>query len=91
MKKIVLVLAMLLVVGAAGAAAQARWRVSLGFGYPRPCVSGFVAVGRPAPLSVYRPYRRPFAFERVYVRRFHGRFRPYRPVRACWVHYRCGA
>ena len=99
MKKIVLVLGMLLVVGAAGASAQTRWRLSLGFGHPRPYVSGFMVVGRPAPLVVYRPYwwrpvvvyPRRFGFERAYGRRFHDRFRPYRPVRACWRHYRCGA
>jgi hypothetical protein len=38
MKKIFLVLGMLLVVGAAGASAQTRWRVSIGFGHPRPYV-----------------------------------------------------
>ncbi len=99
MKKIALVLGMLLVVGAAAATAQTRWRVSLGFGHPRPYVSGFVAVWRSAPLVVYRPYwwrpvvvyPRRFVFERAYVRHCHDRFRPYRPVRACWRHYRCGA
>lgn len=96
MKKFVVILGLLLACGAAGAAAQTRWRLSPAFGYPRPFVSGFVAVGRPAPLIVYRPWRpvvvypRPFVFERVYTRRCHGRFRPYHSVRACWRRYRCG-
>ncbi|OLC06551.1 MAG: hypothetical protein DMD41_10985 [Gemmatimonadetes bacterium] len=107
MKKIAVLFAMLLAVGAAAAAAQARWRVSVGFGAPRPYVSGFVFVRRAAPLVVHRPrYRRPalvvvepaplfvyprlYVFERGYVKRFRGRFRPYRPVRACWTHHRCG-
>jgi len=98
MRKIALLLALLLVVGATAATAQAGFRFRVGFGVPRPYVSGFLFVGRPAPLVVYRPYGwrpvlvypRPFGFERVYVRRGHSRFRPYRPVPACWRHYRCG-
>jgi len=95
MKKIAVLLAMLLAVGAAAAAAQARWRVSVGFGAPRPYVSGFVFVRRAAPLVVVQPaplfvYPRLYVFERGYVKRFRGRFRPYRPVRACWTHHRCG-
>jgi hypothetical protein len=97
MKRIALVLGLLLALDVASAAAQARFHVSIGFGRPRPFVSGLVAVGRP----MYRPYfhrrpalvfgyPRPVVVERVYVQRFHRRGHPYRPAYACRSHYRCG-
>ena len=90
MKKIALLFALLLVVGATSAVAQARFRLSVAYRVSRPYASGFVFVQRPAPFVVYRPYPHHFVLERVYVKHFHSRFRTYHPVRGCWRHYRCG-
>lgn len=99
MKRIALVLALLLAGSVTAAAAQTRVSVAVGFGVPRPYVSGFVVVGRPAPYFYYRPwYRRPALvvierapeFEgRHYGWRYRG-YRSYRPERACRAHFRCG-
>ena len=66
MKRWVLAFGLLLVLTAAAppAPAQTRVSVAVGFGVPRPYVSGVVVVGRPyfyRPYFYYRPYvyRRP--------------------------------
>lgn len=95
MKRIVLVIGLLMLVAAGGAAAQTRVHVSIGFGVPLPPV---VVVERPlfhrAPLVVVvaRPYPRPrpLFVERVIIPRHHRyHYRPYYRVHACGYH-RCG-
>jgi hypothetical protein len=100
MKRTLMTLALLALLGASAAAAQTRVSVSMGFGVRSP-YAGYVFVGRP-----YRPYfgyrrpayvivepaplyaRRPFLAERVFVRRHRFHYRPYHRYNACWDH-RC--
>jgi len=101
MKRTLMTLALLALLGAGAAAAQTRVSVSVGFGVRHPYAAGYVFVGRP-----YRPYfgyrrpaylivepaplyaRRPFLAERVFVRRHRFHSRPYHRYNACWDH-RC--
>jgi len=91
MKRTVVMLALLALLGAGAAAAQTRVSVSVGFGVRRPYAAGYVFVGRP-----YRPYfgyRRPGYVivepaPRVFVRRHRLHYRPYHRYNACWDH-RC--
>lgn len=85
MKRIAVVLGLALVLEATPARAQTRVSVALGFGVPRPYVSGLVVVGRPfvyhpAPAVVVLPARRPYFYRRpvvvvrrIYVVRHHHR------------------
>ena len=90
MKRTVVMLALLALLGAGAAAAQTRVSVSVGFGVRRPYLAGYVFVGRP-----YRPYfgyRQPAYVivepaPRVFVRR-RLYYRPYHRYNACWDH-RC--
>lgn len=56
MKKLMLLAGLTLLLTAGTASAQTSVQLSLGFGVPRPYVSGYVVVGRPYLRSVYRPY-----------------------------------
>ncbi len=67
MKRMLLAAGMALALGAAPIAAQTRVSVAVGFGVPRPYVTGVVVVGRP---HVYDPHRRAFYYQpRVFVLR----------------------
>src|SRR3989442_10334227 len=73
MKRVLLAVGMALALGAAPMAAQTRVSVAVGFGVPRPYVTGVVILGRP---PVYYPHRRAFYYRpplfvarRVYVGR----------------------
>ena len=96
MKRMLVMVGLLLVIGVGAAAAQTRVSVSLGFGIGRPYAAGYVIVGRP-----YRPYRSLWGYRRpalvivepalIFVRRpWRSRFyhRPYHRFGACWDH-RC--
>jgi hypothetical protein len=56
MRKTILLAGLALMLAAGTASAQTSVRLSLGFGVPRPYVSGYVFVGRPHLRPVYRPY-----------------------------------
>jgi hypothetical protein len=56
MKRIVMLFALLVSLGAATAGAQTRVSVSVGFGVPRPYVSGYVVLGEPYYYRYHRPY-----------------------------------
>ena len=80
MKRVLLAAGIALALGATPIAAQTRVSVAVGFGVPRPYVTGVVIVGRP---YVYYPYRRLyyppqfFVARRVYVvrhRHHHHRY-----------------
>ncbi len=75
MKHWILAVGLLVVLAARPAGAQTRVDVVVGFGVPRPFVTGFVVVGRPRPYFHRRAYvHRPSLFvERVYVVRHHHR------------------
>src|SRR3989449_11262514 len=71
MKSVLLAVGMALALSAAPIAAQTRVSVAVGFGVPRPYVTGVVILGRP---PVYYPHRRAFYYRpplfvarRVYV------------------------
>jgi hypothetical protein len=55
MQRVLFAAAIALVFGAAPIAAQTRVSVAVGFGVPRPFVTGVVVVGRP--YGVYPPHR----------------------------------
>jgi hypothetical protein len=63
MRRIILLLGTLGLVGVGAASAQTRARISVGFGGPD--VSGYVVVGHP---WYYSPYRRPLVLVRPYDR-----------------------
>ena len=65
--KLFLLLTGLLIALSAGAATAQDVSLAVGFGAPRPYVSGWVFVGRPHPRPLYRP----FFYER-YPRPFFG-------------------
>lgn len=72
MKRIAVVFGLALVLAASPARAQTRVSVAVGFGVPRPYVSGLVVVGRPflydlAPAVVVLPARQPFFYRRLVV------------------------
>jgi hypothetical protein len=71
MKRVLLAAGLALALGAAPLAAQTRVSVAIGFGVPRPHVTGFVIVGRP---PVYYPPRRAFYHRppRFVARRAYG-------------------
>jgi hypothetical protein len=75
MRHWILAVALLVALAAWPAGAQTRVDVVVGFGAPRPFVTGFVVVGRPRPYFYRRAYvHRPSLFvERVYVVRHHRR------------------
>jgi|SRR5213593_1400251 len=89
MKRIVLAVGLALTLAAAPVGAQTRVSVAVGFGVPRPYVSGLIVVGRPfvyypAPALVVVParrahfHRRSFVFlRRVYVMPPRGHHRHY--------------
>jgi hypothetical protein len=73
MKRITLLLGLVLMFAAGTASAQTSVQLSLGFGVPRPYVSGDVFVGRPFLRPVYRPYfHHPYPFYRRPVPLFFG-------------------
>ncbi len=82
MKRLLLAAGIALVLGATPIAAQTRVSVAVGFGVPRPYVTGVVIVGRP---YGYYPHRRAFYYRpplfvarRVYlVRHRHHHHRYY--------------
>src|SRR2546430_3183027 len=81
MKRVLLAVGMALALGAAPMAAQTRVSVAVGFGVPRPYVTGVVILGRP---PVYYPHRRAFYYRpslfvarRVYVVRDRHYHPPY--------------
>jgi hypothetical protein len=82
MKRVLLAAGIALALGATPIAAQTRVSVAVGFGVPRPYVTGVVIVGRP---HVYYPQRRAFyhrpslfVARRVYGDRYrHHRHRYY--------------
>src|SRR6266545_4242682 len=89
MKRIVLAVGLTLALAVAPVRAQTRVSVAVGFGVPRPYVSGLVVVGRPfvyypAPALVVVRARRPHFHRRslVVVRRVYV-VRPYRRSAAC--------
>ncbi len=59
MNRVLLAAGMALALGAAPIAAQTRVSVAVGFGVPRPYMTGVVIVGRP---HVYYPPRRAFYY-----------------------------
>src|SRR5256885_9679230 len=59
MKRVLLAAGMALALSAAPMAAQTRVSVVVGFGVPRPYVTGVVILGRP---PVYYPHRRAFYY-----------------------------
>src|SRR2546428_8990673 len=59
MKRVLLAAGMALALSAAPMAAQTRVSVAVGFGVPRPYVTGVVILGRP---PVYYPHRRAFYY-----------------------------
>ncbi len=81
MKRVLLAVGMALALGALPMTAQTRVSVAVGFGVPRPYVTGVVIVGRP---HVYYPPRRAYSYRpplfvarRVYLarhRRHHHRY-----------------
>ena len=81
MKRVLLAAGMALALSAAPMAAQTRVSVAVGFGVPRPYVTGVVILGRP---PVYYPHSRAFYYRpplfvarRVYVirhRHHHHRY-----------------
>jgi len=84
MKKTMLLAGLALALAAGTASAQTSVQLSLGFGVPRPYVSGHVFVGRPHLRPVYRPYHyRPHRVHRHYARPHIYRPAPfsYRPQR----------
>ena len=89
MKRMLVMVGLLLVIGVGAAAAQTRVSVSLGFGIGRPYAAGYVIVGRP-----YRPYRSLWGYRRpalvIVEPAWRSRFyhRPYHRFGACWDH-RC--
>jgi hypothetical protein len=56
MKRVLLLAGLAIVFAAGTASAQTSVHLSVGFGVPRPYVSGYVIVGRPLVRPVYRPY-----------------------------------
>ena len=84
MKRVLLAAGVALALGATPIAAQMRVSVAVGFGVPRPYVTGVVIVGRE---PVYYPrrafYHRPplFVARRVYLARHRHHYRRY--------HYDC--
>src|SRR3989442_13488020 len=86
MKRVLLAVGMALALGAAPMAAQTRVSVAVGFGVPRPYVTGVVILGRP---PVYYPHRRAFYYRpplfvarRGYVGLHPQSYHPH--------HYHCG-
>lgn len=80
MRKTILLAGLALGLAAGTASAQTSVQLSLGFGVPRPYVSGYVFVGRPHLRPVYRPYRyRPYLYHRNYARPHY--YRPAPPGR----------
>lgn len=76
MRKTILLAGLALALAAGTASAQTSVQLSLGFGVPRPYVSGYVFIGRPHLRPVYRPYHyRPYLHPR-----YHARHRFYRPA-----------
>ena len=85
MKHMIVAFALALALVASPAAAQTRVNVVVGFGAPRPFVTGVVVVGQPRPYysrSAYF-YRPPLFVRRVYVVRHHHRH-AYRRYRHEW-------
>jgi len=86
MRKAISLAGLALAFAAGTASAQTSVQLSLGFGVPRPYVSGYVFVGRPHLRPVYRPYHyRPYRYHRDYARpRFYREapfaYRPHRRV-----------
>jgi len=85
MKRLIVAVGLALALAASPAAAQTRVNVVVGFGVPRPFVTGVVVVGRTRPyysrnVYVYRP---PLFVRRVYVARHHHRH-AYRRSRHEW-------
>src|SRR2546423_10262302 len=81
MKRVLLAAGMALALSAAPMAAQTRVSVVVGFGVPRPYVTGVVILGRP---PVYYPHRRAFYYlpplfvaRRVFVVRHRPRHHRY--------------
>ena len=80
MKRVLLAAGIALALCATPIAAQTRVSVAVGFGLPRPYVTGVVILGRP---HVYYPYRRLhypppfFVARRVYVVRHRHHHHPY--------------
>ncbi len=69
MRKTMLLTGLVLACAAGTASAQTSVRLSLGFGVPRPYLSGSVFVGRPHLRPVYRPYLyRPYLYHRYHAR-----------------------
>lgn len=78
MKKTFLLAGLALALAAGTASAQTSVQLSLGFGVPRPYVSGYVYVGRPYLRPVYRPYHyRPHRHHRHLVRPYVSYPAPY--------------
>lgn len=76
MQRTILLAGLALALTAGTASAQTSVELSLGFGVPRPYVSGYVFVGRPYVRPVYRPYHyRPYRYYR-----YHARPHIYRPA-----------
>jgi hypothetical protein len=74
MRKTILLAGLALMLAAGTASAQTSVRLSLGFGVPRPYVSGYVFVGR----SHLRPVYRPYLYRRYLYHRHHARPHLYR-------------
>ena len=84
MRKAISLAGLALAFAAGTASAQTSVQLSLGFGVPRPYVSGYVFVGRPHLRPVYRPYLyRPYLYHRNHARPHYYRLAPfgYRPHR----------
>ncbi len=84
MKKTMLLAGLALALTAGTASAQTSVQLSLGFGVPRPYVTGYVFVGRPYLRPVYRPFHyRPYRYHRHVGRPHFYRSAPfsYRPQR----------
>jgi hypothetical protein len=84
MKKSILLAGFAVALAAGTASAQTSVQLSLGFGVPRPYVSGYVFIGRPHLRPVYRPYyHRPYLYHRYRARPHIYRPAPfsYRPHR----------
>jgi len=75
MRTWILAVGLALTLAARPAGAQTRVNVVIGFGVPRPFVTGVVVVGRPRPYYPRRGYvyRPPLFVQRVYVVRHHHR------------------
>ncbi|MGH7538142.1 MAG: hypothetical protein ACREMF_05875 [Gemmatimonadales bacterium] len=74
MVKIVSLAGLATLLAAGTAPAQTSVQLSLGFGVPRPYVSGVIVVGRPHLRPVYRPcFYRPCLFHRHHGRPYYDR------------------